>query len=118
MRGVDHQLVRLATLGRQRRENAVEDAEAAPADEPVVDCLVRAVVLRSIAPAWPLRITKIMPLMTRRSSTRGTPCDCGKCCSILRICASDNQIRSLMATPPDATIESTDCRHRKQFNRS
>src|SRR3546814_18108809 len=48
----------------------------------------------------------MIPLITRRSSTRGTPCDNGKCGSIRRICASDNQNRSLMATPPDAAIES------------
>ena len=34
----------------------------------------------------------MMPLTIRRSSTRGTPCDSGKCGSIRRICASDNQI--------------------------
>ena len=51
MRGVDHQLVGLAALGRQRRKDAVEDAQAAPADGPVVYCLVRAVILGSVAPA-------------------------------------------------------------------
>jgi len=34
----------------------------------------------------------MMPLMIRRSSTRGTPCDNGKYGSIRRICATDNQI--------------------------
>ena len=40
--GVDHQLIRLATLGCEFGEDTVEHAEAAPANEPVVDRLVRA----------------------------------------------------------------------------
>jgi hypothetical protein len=82
MGGVDHELVRLSTLGSQSSEDAVEHAEPAPADEPVIDGLVRAIRRRRIAPA---RITKMIPLMIRRSSTRGTPCDSGKYGSIRRI---------------------------------
>lgn len=48
----------------------------------------------------PFLITKMMPLMIRRSSTGGTPCHSGKYGSIRRICASDNQIKSLMSAPP------------------
>ena len=40
----------------------------------------------------------MMPLMTRRSSTRGKPRDQGKNGSIRRICARDSNIRSDMNT--------------------
>jgi hypothetical protein len=82
MRGVDHQLVRLAALGRKRREDAVEDAEAAPADEPVVDCLVGAVVFWSVAPAS--AIADHEDYAADDASVRGTPSDCGKYGSIRR----------------------------------
>jgi hypothetical protein len=36
------------------RASSVEHAQTAPADEPIVDCLVRAIVARSIAPAQPV----------------------------------------------------------------
>src|SRR5882724_3623743 len=49
-----------------------------------------------------------MPLMIRRSSTRGTPCDNGKYSSIRRICIADSQIKSLMTAPPRGSIESAD----------
>src|ERR1700710_2928317 len=51
MRGVDHQLVGLSTLGSQRGEDTVEDAQAAPSNEAVIDRLVRPIVCRRIAPA-------------------------------------------------------------------
>ena len=51
VRGVDHQLIGLAALCSQRREDPVEHAHPAPADEPVVDRLVRPVVAERIAPA-------------------------------------------------------------------
>src|SRR6202453_4789447 len=54
MRGVDHDPLRLAALAGQFGENLVEHAQAAPAHEPIVDCLVRAIVGRSIAPAQPV----------------------------------------------------------------
>src|ERR1700704_5088850 len=54
MRGVDHDPLRFATLGRQFGENLVEHAEAAPANKPIVDCLVRAIVARSVAPTQPV----------------------------------------------------------------
>ena len=104
---VDHQSVRLATLARQRGENLVEDPEPAPAHETVVDRLVRAVAGWHITPAQTLRITKTIPLITRRSSTLGMPCDCGKYGSIRRICASDSKIKSPMAAPPRAAVNQT-----------
>src|ERR1700690_1665201 len=54
MRGVDHDPLRLAALAGQFGENLVEHAQAAPAHEPIVDCLVRAIVGPSIAPAQPV----------------------------------------------------------------
>ena len=45
----------------------------------------------------PLRMTKMIPLMTRRSSTCGMPCDSGKNGRMRRSRASDNQNRSLIA---------------------
>ena len=48
---VDHQLVGLAALGRQPGEDPVEHAQSAPADEAVIDRLVRAVVPGRVAPA-------------------------------------------------------------------
>ena len=44
----------------------------------------------------PLRITKMMPLTIRRSSTRGTPCDNGTYGTIRYICLSVSQNRSLI----------------------
>jgi hypothetical protein len=51
MRGVDHDPLGLAAPARQRGEYLVEHAQSAPADEAVVDRLVRAVVPRRVAPA-------------------------------------------------------------------
>jgi hypothetical protein len=50
--GVGHQPLGLKTLGRQFGEVPVEHAKAAPADEAVVDRLVRAIVLRRDACAF------------------------------------------------------------------
>ncbi|MNY74275.1 hypothetical protein D3C86_2132640 [compost metagenome] len=50
MRGIDHQPVGLACFPRKRLENPVEDAEPAPAAEPVIERLVWAVFLRRIFP--------------------------------------------------------------------
>lgn len=46
-----HQPSRLASLPRQFRETLVEHAKTAPADEPIVDRLVRPLGAQSIAPA-------------------------------------------------------------------
>ena len=51
MSGVDHQLIRFAALGCQRCEDIVEYAHAAPADEPVVYRLGRAVGCGRVTPA-------------------------------------------------------------------
>jgi hypothetical protein len=44
MRGIDHQSVGLAGFACKRFENPVEDAKPAPANEAVIERLVRAVV--------------------------------------------------------------------------
>src|SRR3546814_8729654 len=48
---IDHQLIRLPTLGSQRSEYLVEHAEPAPSDEAVVDRLGWAVFGRRVTPA-------------------------------------------------------------------
>jgi hypothetical protein len=117
-RNVTHQPIRLAALGRQRRENPVERAQPAPADEAVVDRLVGTVVFRRIAspqtvadhqddPADHPPVVHSRHAVRQRKIRRDPP-----------ICASGNQIRSLMAAPAHATIESTDPRIRWQFNGS
>ena len=50
MGGVDHQLIGLAALCRQFGEYPVEYAEAAPADEAVVDRLVGTVFAGRVTP--------------------------------------------------------------------
>lgn len=54
MRAVDHDPIRLRAFARERHEDAVEDSKTAPAHEPVVQRLVRAVALRSILPLQPV----------------------------------------------------------------
>lgn len=49
--GIDHQIVRFAALRGQFRQDAVEHTQPTPADEAVVDGLVRTVVGRDISPA-------------------------------------------------------------------
>lgn len=101
--GIDHQSIRLPAFGCQLGQDAVEHAQAAPADEPVVDrlaftgcraacvaCAVRAIGTSASRQRSPFLITKMMPLTIRRSSTRAMPCDRGKYGSIRRICASLN----------------------------
>lgn len=46
---IDHQLVLLSTLGSQRGKDLVEHAQPTPADEPIVDRLVRPILARCIA---------------------------------------------------------------------
>jgi hypothetical protein len=76
--GVDHQPVRLAAPGGQHGEDLVECPKPALADEPIIDGLVRAVVRGRVAPARPFLITKIIPLITLRPSTRAMPWDSEK----------------------------------------
>ncbi len=50
MRRVDHDALGLGAFADERREDAVEDPEPAPADEPVVESLVRPIVFGRILP--------------------------------------------------------------------
>jgi hypothetical protein len=89
-------------------EDLVEHAEPAPLDETVVGRLRRTVLGGSITPTRSVPDHKDDTADDPTIIDRGTPCDSGKHGSVRRICASDSQIRSLMATPRHAAIESTD----------
>jgi hypothetical protein len=54
MGGIDHQLLGTAALCSQFGQDAVEYAQPAPADEAVVDGLVRTIIGRGIPPAQPI----------------------------------------------------------------
>src|SRR6202789_1631827 len=54
MRGVDHHSLRPPALVRQRCENLVEHPQAAPANEPVIDRLMRTILGRGVTPAKPI----------------------------------------------------------------
>jgi hypothetical protein len=54
MGSVDHDPLRFSGLACQLGEDAVENTQAAPADEPVLDRLVRAVSLGCISPHQPM----------------------------------------------------------------
>jgi hypothetical protein len=60
----------------------------------------------------------MMPLITLRSSTRGTPCESGKNGVIRAIWASDSKIISVMVASLGATSESATCHTGKQINGS
>ena len=51
---VDHHTLGLGALARKSREDLVEHAEPAPADEAIVERLVRAVRLRGVLPLQPI----------------------------------------------------------------
>ena len=54
MSGVQHQSIRLPALGRQFGKDDVKKAQAALADEPVVDRFVRSKGGRCVTPAQPV----------------------------------------------------------------
>lgn len=54
MRGVDHELIGLAALCGEFREDPVKHAQATPSDEPIVDGFVRAVTSWCIKPTKPI----------------------------------------------------------------
>lgn len=79
MGGIDDEPPRKAELAGKLGEDAVENAHAAPADEAVVQRLVRAVVLgRASRQRNPFLMTNTIPLITFRSSARWAPRDSGK----------------------------------------
>src|ERR1700690_3706033 len=120
MRGVDHDPLQLAALARQFGENLVEHAQAAPANEPIVDRLVRAILARRGASRQrsPFLITNTMALTIRRPSTRAIPCEGGKYRSIRRISTRDSKNKSAMTKPPRLASESANPPPRKHFNGS
>ncbi len=52
--GVDHDLLGISATFGKFNEDAAENAHLAPADEPVVDCLVWPVAWRNVAPPQPV----------------------------------------------------------------
>lgn len=75
MGGVDHDLLGSGPFASQPCEDAVENAQPAPADKAVVECLMRAVVLGRILPLQAVADDIDDPAHHRRSSTSGTPCE-------------------------------------------
>jgi hypothetical protein len=71
MRAVDHHAIGRAALGRKVGEDAVEDAHAGPANEPVVERLVGAIDRGRISPSQPIpdHIGATAPLRARSSKT-------------------------------------------------
>jgi hypothetical protein len=86
-------------------------------DEPVVDRLRRAVLSRRITPAQTVPDDEDDAADDPAVIDPQNSCDSGKYGSIRRICASDNQIRSLMATPSRAATQSTDRTLHNHFER-
>ena len=119
MGGVDYQLIRHASLGRQFGKHPVKYALAAPADEAIVDRLVRAVTGRHITPAQPVPVHEDKaahdpPIINPRNAVRQRKMGLNP--AHLRL-AQQPQLRQRQHLP-GAAIESTDCRQRKQFNGS
>ena len=117
--GVDHQLVRLPTLGSELSKDPVEHAQAAPADEPVVDRLVRAIAKRRITPAQSVPdheddAAHDPPIIYPRNAMRQWKIRLNP--AHLRL-AQQPQIRQRQRLL-NAAIESTDRLQRKRFNGS
>ena len=117
--GVDHQLVRLPAFGRQLSKNPVEHAQAAPADETVVDRLVRTIANRRITPAQSVPdheddAAYDPPIIDPRNAVRQWKIRLNP--THLRL-AQQPQIRQSQRLLSDA-IESNDRCRRKQFNGS
>jgi hypothetical protein len=70
---VDHHDLACLALGGQERKNLIENSYPAPPDKAVIQGFGRAIARWSVAPQQAIRITWMIPLMTRRSSTRLTP---------------------------------------------
>src|ERR1700683_56421 len=118
MRGVDHDPLQLAALARQFGENLVEHAQAAPANEPIVDRLVRDILARRVAPAQPVLDHKHDgaddppvvhprdPMRKRKIPLNPTHLN------------SRQQNKSAMTKPPRLASESANPPPRKYFNGS
>lgn len=117
--GVDHQPIRLPALGGGLGEDAVEHAQAAPADEPVVDRLVRAITGRCITPAEPVpdhenNAAHNPPVIDPRNAMRQWKIRLNP--AHLRL-AQQPQLRHQQHLL-DATVESADSPQRKRLNGS
>ena len=117
MGGIDHQPIGLPALGSELGEDPVEHAQAAPADEAVVDRLVRPIVGRRIAPA--------QPVPDHEDNAAHDPTIIHTRDAVLQRKIWLNPAHLRLAQHPDfrqqqhllnAAIESTDPFQRKQFN--
>jgi hypothetical protein len=108
----------LPPLARQFGEDLVGHAQPAPADEPVTDRLVRAILPWFVTPPKNIPNHKHdgahnPPVIHPRDAVRQR-----KNPSIRRICSSESKNKSAMAKPhrlPYESVYSTQC---KKFNRS
>src|SRR5579872_5699075 len=118
MRCVDHDLLRLAAFARQFPEYFIEDSQPAPAYEPIIDGLMRAIFPRRVAPAQAVLDHKDDAAHDPAIVHARIPCESGKYCSIRRICAWERRNKSDMAKPPRLAYESANPTLRKKFNGS
>ena len=80
--------------------DALKHTQLTPADEPVVDCLVRPATYRNIAPAQPAAEDKDNAAENPPIIHARTPCDRGKNGEIGAILASESRNISVMAARP------------------
>src|SRR5579872_5184977 len=118
MRCVDHDLLRLAAFARQFPEYFIEDSQPAPAYEPIIDGLMRAIFPRRVAPAQavldhkddaahdPAIVHARDPVRERKILFDPTHLRLGK------------KNKSDMAKPPRLAYESANPTLRKKFNGS
>lgn len=72
---IDHQAVSGLGWSRQLAEDLMEDPRSTQAHKPIAARLIRPIRVRGIPPLRPYRMTSMLPIISRRSATRGTPCD-------------------------------------------
>jgi hypothetical protein len=78
MGGIDDEPVWRSCLSGKACENPVEDAHTAPADEPVIQGLMRAILSWSIAPAKAVFDDEHDPAHNATIIDARPPCDRGK----------------------------------------
>ena len=113
---VDHDYFRFGVLPDQFHPDAAKYSHLAPTEPMIVKSLVGATARWRIPPPQPIAIKQIMPLNTRLSSTRETPCDEGKNGFNRSICPPFNQNRSLMRHLREAESESVKQEGNKRIN--
>ena len=114
---VDHDPLRLRSFTRETGKDAVKDTNLRPADEAIVECLVRPVALRCVLPLQAIAdhiddATDDAPVIDP-----GTPCDNGKWGEIRSICALLSRNRSIIAASINDGNESNYILIRKWINR-